>query len=315
MYGHSPSRNRKLFVATAIVISAAALIAPRSWTGGLISAVQVLVPFQDAAGLAADTASGAVSSSSAPIPGHVHDALEREKSALQHHVAALTERITRLEQENAILTGIRLRDFDSSRIGVRGRLLPARIVADDMLPWRDSALVNVGTLRGVRVGAPVTSRGLLLDRGREDGLRDGMAVLLSETLIGLVDENLGTHTARVRLLSDVTAKMRVRIGRFADDAFVLADQDFLLIGRGKGRMEIHDVDRRDVQSNIVQIGDLVLADPSDGAIPAALTIGKISAIKPDHENPLLSILIVESPTSRHSLRRVFVYDPTGSNDE
>ena len=302
-------------MAVAIVISAVALIAPRSWTGGLISAVQVLVPFQDAAGRAADVAGGAFSSSPAPVSGHVYNALEREKSALQRHVAALTERITRLEQENAILTGIRLRDVDSDMIGVRGRLVPARIVADDMLPWRDSALVNVGTLRGVRTGAPVTSRGLLLDQGREDGLRDGMAVLLSETLIGVVDENLGTHTARVRLLSDVTTKMRVRIGRFADDAFVLVDQDFLLTGRGKGRMEIRDVDRRDVQNNIVQTGDLVLADPSDGAIPAALAIGKISAIEPDHENPLLSILVVESPITQSPLRQVYVYDPTSGNDE
>lgn len=273
-----------------------------------MSLVQILVPFQDAATATVDAAVGIVSSAPSSVPGDVHEKTVRDKAALEHRVAALTMRVTELEQENAILTGIRLADFDGRPIGITGRLIPARVITRDILPWRSSGLIDTGSLRGVRRGATVTSRLFAIDRGAEEGVGDGMAILLSEVFVGVVDST-GTHTARVKMLSDVSTRIRVRIGRFVEDRFVLAGPDFWLAGRGGGRMEIRDVDRRHVKSEIVRVGDVVLADPSEGLTPSALTIGKITAIDPDRKNPLLSNLTVTSPMDLDSLRRVYVYDP------
>ena len=44
-------------------------------------------------------------------------------------------------------------------------------------------------------------------------------------------------------------------------------------------------------------------------LPAAMTVGKVTAIEPDHQNPLLAILTVRSELDDAALRRVYVYEP------
>lgn len=72
-------------------------------------------------------------------------------------------------------------------------------------------------------------------------------------------------------------------------------------------MEIGDAQKRDVDAGLIAVGDFVLSDPSTGALPTAMTIGKISAIEPDRDNPLHSILTIEGAVDVSSLRRVYVY--------
>ena len=104
-------------------------------------------------------------------------------------------------------------------------------------------------------------------------------------------------------------QMKVRIGRLTEKGFVTREPYFWLTGRGGAVMEIRDVDRRDVQEKHIQVGDIVLSDPMSDMLPAAMTIGRITAIEPDRNNPLLSILTVHSEVDEASLRRVYVYDP------
>ena len=288
----------------------AALLAPSSWTGKLISLAQIVVPFQHAVVGAADAVagSGADGPNGAPVDPAAHLALEREKEALRHEVAALSTRINELQGEVDLLTATRLWEVDGRRIGARGRLIPASVITDDLLPWRSSRLVNVGSLQGVRRGDAVASRFFSIDRGESDGVRDGMAILLKETLVGVVDQ-VGTHTARVKLLSDVSMQMKVRIGRFTPDGFAPLQSYFWLAGAGHGTMRIADAQRRDVDAGVIQVGDAVLSDPMRDTLPTAMMIGRITAIEPDHDNPLLSILTVEPAMDESALRRVFVYDP------
>jgi hypothetical protein len=75
-------------------------------------------------------------------------------------------------------------------------------------------------------------------------------------------------------------------------------------------MEIADAKRREVDEGVVQIGDMVLSEPTDEMLPTAMTIGKITAIRPDYENPLLSILTVTSAVHETELRRVYIFDPS-----
>ncbi|MCH7885856.1 MAG: hypothetical protein IIC01_11485, partial [Planctomycetes bacterium] len=259
------------------MVSVGALLLPADWTGGLISLVQVLVPFQHAAsavinsGTQVDSRNGADESNQGST-----SSMDLEKAALAHQVAALTIRVAELEREVGILTATRLWDVDGARLGASGQLIPAGVVTGDLLPWRSSSLINAGTLQGVRRGAAVTSCHFTVDRGTDDGVRSGLAILLGETLIGWV-EQAGTHTARVKLLTDPSVEMKVRIGRFEKvtdpavdsqppgglkpaasnrhPAFRLADGYFWLTGRGNGRMQIRGVKRGDVESGVVQTGD------------------------------------------------------------
>jgi len=154
----------------------------------------------------------------------------------------------------------------------------------------------------------VVSQVFAVDRGEDAELRSGLAILLGEVFVGVIEQT-GTHTSRAKLLSDVSVQMKVRIGRWIGGRFALVDRYFWLIGRGSGRMEIRDVERKDVETGVIQVGDTVLSDPQSDVLPAAMTIGKVSAASADRDNPLFAILTIAGAVPEGSLRRVYVYDP------
>ncbi|RME41043.1 MAG: rod shape-determining protein MreC [Planctomycetota bacterium] len=297
-YRSPTERRRNWYLPVLTAITILALLLPDRWTGPLISAVQVTVPLQDAAGAVWRKEPAAAASSGR----------DRGTEALRHQAAALAARVAELEREVEILTATRLRDIGGKRLGSRGKLIPARVVAEDLLPWRSSRLLDAGSLQGVRRGAPVASRYFTLDQGSERGVRDGMAVLLGEVLVGWV-EQVGTHTARMKLLSDVDVQMKVRLGRFTENGFALLERGFWLVGRGHGVMQILDAERRDVEAGRIAVGDVVLTDPSGDVLPASMTVGTVAAIETDPKHPLLSILTVRSPVDPNALRRVYIYEP------
>jgi cell shape-determining protein MreC len=304
----SIARSKKVLVALLIVACVAAIFFPQRWTGGLISLVQVIVPFQDAATVAADAVSHLGETRPSAVPGETYEGLAREKAAVEHQAAALAARVAELEGDVRVLTATRLWEVAGRRIGASGRLIPARVIAEDILPWRSSRLLNAGSVQGVQDGVAVVSRLFTVDRRDDADLRDGLAILLGEVLVGTIEQT-GTHTSRVKLLSDVSVQMKVRIGRWTGDRFTLLDRYFWLTGRGTGRMEIRDVERKDVETGVIQVGDTVLSDPQSDVLPAAMTIGKIAAASTDRDNPLFAILTIASAVPEQTLRRVYIYDP------
>ncbi len=291
-------------------LTCGAIFAPAAWTGRLISLVQVIVPFQHV--LRAETA--AVAASGDSVSAEAYQQVVRENQALQHQIASLSVRGHELEREVDLLTATRLWEVDGYRLGAGGTLIPAGVVADDLLPWRSSRLINSGRLQGVRRGAAVTSSCFWIDKGEAAGVQGGMAILLRETLVGVVDR-VGTHTSRIKLLSDPAVQMKVRIGRFTDGVFEVAADNvtdrYWLTGSGDGVMLIVDVDRRDTDSGRLAVGDVVLSDPDSTDLPAALTIGEITSINPDRNNPLLVSLGVSSSVAADELDRVYVFNAGG----
>jgi len=290
---------------TLLAVSIVGLLLPTQITGGLLNLVQVLVPLQAGLTRAADRTAETISSQVDSVSAEEHARLERRAESLRNMVAVQSARIASLEQANRELTGIRERG-----LGPRGMLIPARVVARDLLGWRQSGLIDAGTLRGVHRGAAVATRSPLLDVGSRDGLTDGMAVLAAEVLVGWV-EQAGTHTARVKLLTDPASRMPVTIGRFEQTGFTAVPAEFWMVGAGAGRMKVIEVDHRYVegQAQAVQTGDLITTLPDDPALPAALTIGTIAEITRDTENGLLYTLTVESAAPQ-AMRRVYVLDAT-----
>lgn len=288
---------------------------PQSWTGGLISLVQILVPFQDGAiagvHLVADDGHGGSSSVSAKT----YQSLLNEKNALDNRMASLALLVNRLEEEVDLLHATRLWGAADSSLGARGQLIPAKVVGEDVLPWRSSRWVNAGSLQGIRPGSAVTTNHLEIVGDDENAHQSGLAVLLGETLVGVVGQQVGTHTSRVTLLSDISVERRVRIGHMTPERMHVVDGYFWLKGRGGALMEVGNVDRRLVREGGIEVGDFVLSDPADPMLPAAMVIGKVKSIRTDRANPLLNILTIESSVNQKSLRRVFVYSPTAPSLE
>ena len=104
--------------------------------------------------------------------------LEEENKILRARLESLNaheETHRELFRENARLR--RLLDF---RAKAGWKVIPAEVIGREMGPW---------------------SRGLLLDKGSQQGIREGMAVLTSVGLVGRISE-AGTSSSRVALLTD-----------------------------------------------------------------------------------------------------------------
>lgn len=295
-----------------LLLSLLAIFLPKPWTTGLINLVQVLLPLQDAAGSVADAAARLASGEGESVPRAAYEELERERAALSHQVAAMGARVSELEEQVSVLAKTRLWEVDGDQMGTQGQLVPARVLAKDLVAWRDARVISTGGLQGVRRGDAVTSQSLRLGAGSDQGLRTGLGVLLAEVLVGTVEE-LGTQACRVRLFSDPGAAMRVRVGRFTSAGFETSQRVFWMTGRGAGRMHIDDVERRDVDVGVVQVGDLVLSDRGAMELPVPLTIGTVAGIEDDRDNPLLVNVTVTAALDTASLQKVYVFVPERSS--
>ena len=267
-------------------------------TGSWSSALQILVPIQHAF--------------SAVLPGERQSAprltdedarrLQRRLEAYEQRFAAMSIHIADLEKVNAELSGIRQRGMKG------GRLLPARIVAGDSLPWRASKLLDRGTLTGVTRNSAVISRRIVAD-GMDHAELDGMSVITSEALVGEIAPHLGTHTSRLLLMTDPAASRRlVRIARESGGELHSAPHEYLIQGIGDNKMEIRGVHRDDIESGTIRKGDRVLSTATDQRLPFSVMIGTVADIRADDDNGVLCNLIVEPAVQADALRRVYVVD-------
>lgn len=302
------SPRRKSLIVALLALALLAFFAPRAWTGPLLTAVQFVIPAQYVVEQSVSTVENALPAKGPAIHPAEIDRMVLERRGLENVSAALAAKVADMQGEIDLLTAARLWTVDGLQLGAQGRLVPAKVLGGDLLGWRDSAWIDVGGTGSVKHGDAVVSRTLEIGAGTQGGVRDGLAVLLGESLVGLV-EGVGTHSSRVKLLSDVGSSMKVRIGRMRDGKFVAADRYFWLAGAGKGEMRVGDVAKEDVEKGLVAVGDLVLSDPMLSVLPAPMVVGKVAAVGVDRENPLLSILSITSAVDLTNLRKVYVYDP------
>jgi len=288
------------------------IILPPGWTSWLGALGQIALPLQDASSAATHAATDliGIDAKAGYSKDHLgparpeYEALLKREQMLENQVAALTSRVSTLERENQVLRAIR----DRRGVGAQGRLIRARVVAHDIAPWRSTRIVSAGSTRGVRPGDAVVSREFAIAVGTGDGVSDGLAVLIGEVYLGFVEQT-NAFSSRVRLVSDLETQMKVHIGRFNEQDFVLLDTDFWLVGSGNGRMEIKDVARSEIESGRIAVGDAVLTACDQTWLPPALTVGTVEAVEPDRRNPLLAVLTVRSAVSLDTVRTVYVFDP------
>jgi len=294
-------RTRRGALVVLLVIAVAGLLLPDAITGKLLNLVQVLVPFQDWSTRSAEgTADALGGEGDVPTPKEAAR-LKIENTALRHRLATLSAQYELAESDLAAATGIRRRGLQG------GRLIPARVVAADAAAWRESRLVNAGTLLGVRRDSAVTSNVFAVAADDPGAVRDGYAVLAGEALVGFV-EQVATHVARVRLITDRQTKLKVLIARVEEDRYHPLDAEFWMVGTGGAQLEVRDVNHRFIRADSIRNGDVVLTVPGEPNLPLAVTIGTITAVRPDPDNPLLYRLSVDPSVRSEDLRSVFVVD-------
>ena len=294
--------NRKSAVLVLLLgVSVCALFVPTRYTAWLMNLVQVLMPFQAAANRAADAAERAiVGPPAATVSQEEYEHALRERRRMEMLAHSLAQRIQALEARNRELTGIRDLGLDT-----RGQLIPARVISQDLLNWRESRLVDKGTLRGVRPGSAVVSNYFTVNAGLEEGVTDGLRVMSSEALIGTVVQ-AATHSSRVQLLTDPDTRMIVTVSRRREDRLLPLNREFWLTGVGKGGMEIRDVGHGYIEQGDVQVGDVVMTVGEEPTLPVPVAIGIIREIRRDPDNGLLHILDVEPSVRPEDLSRVYV---------
>jgi rod shape-determining protein MreC len=168
--------------------------------------------------------------------------LYREHAELQTRVETLERELVNteeLEKENERLR--KLLDFKKE---VPGKTVPARVIGRDLAPWR---------------------RTLVIDKGSTDGVKNRMAVVNAEGLVGRVVE-VAPFSARVVLLLDPESRVST----------IFQESRDLGVAEGDGTtwLRVIHLDREAT----VKIRDRVLTSGLGGIYPKGIPIGIVETV-------------------------------------
>ncbi len=233
-----------------------------------------------------DAVRGPVAGAVAPVVWAVSSLMEPVNRVVSKTVAAFTHlgEIDGLRAENARLTVLSARALELEREN-----------ADLKRLTRFAGAVNVArfSARVMAASPSALARTLLIDAGRNQGVRDGFPVVGGEGLLGRVIL-AGEDTATVRLLSDRLSRVPVFIGK--------QQARGLLTGTGTGSPRLEFV-AGDVP---VLAGDVVTTSGLGGVFPRGLAVGvvvaegagwRVALTAADDAPFAVSVLQVEVPAS------------------
>jgi cell shape-determining protein MreC len=152
--------------------------------------------------------------------------------------------------------------------------------------WEGADFVLADVIRGP-AGGP--SREFIINYGKDNGLAKGQFVLGDNSIVGTISQVLAGE-ARVKLITDSTSSIAVKIGRFRA---VMKGA-----GAGSGRIEL--------ARHKVQIGASVYAVKMAGLLDSALKVGTVSKCESSDEHPLLWNITVEPACELETLSEVKV---------
>jgi rod shape-determining protein MreC len=201
---------------------------------------------------------GAILNIAAPIQKLIAFPFDLTQHAWRHYVAlinasdnneAMRSRLMLLEEENlqlreALVASGRLARIAEIRADFEVPMLPSEIVGVDPSPWFHSVLI---------------------DRGRDHGVRSGMPVISENGLVGLVTAT-STRAAKVMLVLDRQSAVDGVIQRSRTRGIVrgggTSELDFEFIARGSD----------------VRIGDVVISSGLGGVYPKGIRISEVVSV-------------------------------------
>jgi rod shape-determining protein MreC len=196
---------------------------------------------------------------------------ERELLKLRLELAQAREKVEQMKSLHGQLRRAAGRGFE---------VIPARVNGRDPDSWYQT---------------------LLIDRGRRDGLRRGMAVAHGENFVGRVIE-VGGRWSRVRLVLDVESAIpAVTVG---------GEVPGMVIGSGPGELKMTLIKHNDR----VKVNDVVVTThldpvfPEEAPLPQGLVIGKMVSVFQEEEG-LYQSAILESEVPFRHLSQLLVVVP------
>ena len=167
---------------------------------------------------------------------------EEENRILQEENRELKSKLA--ADEEVRLENDRLRRLLDFKVTQELESLPARIVAEDATSW---------------------FRTITIDKGSEEGVAEGMPVVVAEGVVGRIVRS-SSHFSRVLLITDASSAVGA----------LLQDNRARGICRGKGDRLVFDFVNR--QEDVV-IGDSVITSGMGGVFPKGLTIGSVNRVE------------------------------------
>jgi rod shape-determining protein MreC len=226
--------------------------------------VDAIAPLLEAAAQPVTTVSGWIDLVAA-LP-NVHAENERLRTALEH-LRQWEFAAHELEAENRSL-----RSLVNAAAEIPGQHIVARVIADPG-------------------GSFVHS--LLLNAGRRNGVKPGLAVVNAEGLVGRITE-VGDRSSRVLLVTDLNSRIPVRLAQTRDRAILAGDNSdeprLIYLPTGTS----------------VAPGERIVTSGHDGVLPAGLAVGVVSSVSQDgiRVRPLVN-------WGRLDQVRIVDYDPQG----
>jgi len=203
---------------------------------------------------------------------------KKRNQELEEEVGRLRDRIA--SQVDVELENKRLRDALDFRKGTPQKLVSAHVIAHDVAS---------------------DYFGLRIDKGSEDGVRQGMGVVSHHGVVGRV-HRVTPHFADVLTLVDPSSNVDGVIQRSRARGVVTGQSKELTC-----RMKY--VDRLDD----VQTSDMVVSSGFGGIFPKGLLIGNVTSVIPSSSG-ILQTVTIKAAVDIYRLEEVFVVFPSGESE-
>ena len=189
------------------------------------------------------------------------------------------EEIDRLQSEIARLRELDVENRDlRNLLGLKqqagtGELAPARVIARDPSPFVQA---------------------ITIDRGSEDGIKEGMTLITWRGVVGRVNR-VGPSSSKVLLITDTSSSISGRV----------QSSESRVTGIIKGRPEGGLLMQRIPQEETLQTGETVVTSDFGGLLPEGLVIGQIVQIR-RKDVDVLQEAVIEPSADMMRLERLYV---------
>jgi rod shape-determining protein MreC len=205
---------------------------------------------------------------------------------LSHQNAQYREEIDRLQAEIASLRELEVENRDlRSLLGLKQRtgdsqLLPVRAIARDPSPFVQS---------------------ITIDRGTDDGAREGMLVITWRGVVGRISR-AGPTSSKVLLITDTSSLIGGRV----------QGSESRVTGIVRGQQEGGLIMQRIPQEEAIQTGDTVVTSDLGGILPEGLVIGQIVQIR-RRDVDVFQEAVIQPSSDMKALERLYLLmSPTDS---
>jgi rod shape-determining protein MreC len=155
------------------------------------------------------------------------------------------------------------------------------------LNFKEKELGQTILARVIAESSDITNRGLIIDRGAEDGLKSGQPAIVDDGIIIGKIKSVRKNSAVVLLLTDSTSRLAVAIQGGGDILGLLEGDRGLSMG-------ISLIP----QNEQVSLGDMVITSGIEAEIRRGLIIGTIERVEKDEQKPFQTATVTPFERAR-----------------